>query len=183
MKALSRRRKLVGRTTAPRSVFHHSAFPIPHSIARSRGRGISSRFLLARKRASEYALALKKSTAPQGAKMKNMQATVTNKTMRTKLLNAALAAATLIAIVCTVACGGVQGTYTDTTGAISLVLKSGGNATFTFAGQTGDCTYTSSGSTIALTCPGQAGAVNFTLGSDGTLTGPPDSFFPPMKKK
>jgi hypothetical protein len=102
---------------------------------------------------------------------------------RAKVLNAALAAAVLVAIVCTVACGGVQGTYTDTTGAISLVLKSGGNATFTFAGQSGDCTYTSSGSTVVLTCPGQAGAVNFTVGSDGTLTGPPDSLFPPLKKK
>ena len=100
-----------------------------------------------------------------------------------KLLHAALAAAVLVAVVCTVACGGVQGTYTDTTGAVSLVLKSGGNATFTFAGQSGDCTYTSSGSTVALTCPGQAGAVNFTVGSDGTLSGPPDSFFPPLKKK
>jgi hypothetical protein len=161
-------------------------FATPHfrfRTDRSLAHAIFSRFVLARKRASEYALALKNSTAAQGAEMKTMQPAVTNKTMRTKLLNAVLAAATLVAIACTVACGGVQGTYADTTGAISLVLKSGGNATFTFAGQTGNCTYTSSGSTVALTCPGQAGAVNFTLGSDGTLTGPSDSFFPPLKKK
>jgi len=104
-------------------------------------------------------------------------------TRRTKLLRAALAGTCLIAILCAVACGGVQGTYSDTTGAMVLVLQSGGNATFTFAGQTGNCTYTTSGSTVSLQCPGQAGAVNFTLGSDGTLTGPPDSFFPPLKKK
>ena len=107
---------------------------------------------------------------------------VGHKIARAKRLNAVLAVAALLAIVFTVACGGVQGTYTDTTGAVSLVLKSGGNATFTFAGQSGDCTYTSSGNTVSLTCPGQAGAVNFTVGS-GTLTGPPDSFFPPLKKK
>src|SRR5215469_8113914 len=90
----------------------------------------------------------------------------------------ALAVATSAVAICMVACGGVQGTYADTTGAVSLQLKSGGNATFTFAGQTGNCTYTSSGNTVALTCPGQAGAVNFTVGSDGTLAGPSDSFFP-----
>ncbi len=115
--------------------------------------------------------------------MTTIQTGVDRKMLRSKLLHAALAAAVLVAVVCTVACGGVQGTYTDTTGAVSLVLKSGGNATFTFAGQSGDCTYTSSGSTVTLTCPGQAGAVNFTVGSDGTLSGPPDSFFPPLKKK
>ena len=115
--------------------------------------------------------------------MTTIQIAINKKMLRSKLLNAALAAASLVAIVCTVACGGMQGTYTDTTGAVSLVLKSGGNATFTFAGQSGDCTYTSSGNTVTLTCPGQAGAVNFTAGSDGTLSGPPDSFFPPLKKK
>ena len=115
--------------------------------------------------------------------MITIQSAINRKMLRAKLLNAALAAAVLLAVVCTVACGGVQGTYTDTTGAVSLVLKSGGNATFTFAGQSGDCTYTSSGSTVTLTCPGQAGSVNFTAGSGGTLTGPPDSFFPPLKKK
>lgn len=120
-------------------------------------------------------------------RMTNMTGPMPNhmskKILRAKLLNPFLAGACLIAIVCAAACGGVQGTYSDTIGAMVLVLKSGGNATFTFAGQSGDCTYTTSGSTVALTCPGQAGAVNFTLGSDGTLAGPPDSFFPPMKKK
>ena len=122
-------------------------------------------------------------TTIQSALHKKIGIKTNKKMFRAKFLNVALAAAVLVAIVCTVACGGVQGTYTDTTGAISLVLKSGGNATFTFAGQSGDCTYTSRGSTVVLTCPGQAGAVNFTVGSDGTLTGPPDSLFPPLKKK
>jgi len=112
-----------------------------------------------------------------------MESAIDKKLFRTNLLQAVFTGATLVAILCVAACGGMQGTYTDTTGAVSLVLKSGGNATFTFAGQSGDCTYTSSGKTVTLTCPGQAGAVNFTAGSDGTLSGPPDSFFPPLKKK
>jgi hypothetical protein len=103
--------------------------------------------------------------------------------LRAKFLNAVLVAAGLVAVFSAAGCGGVQGTYSDPTGSMVLALKSGGNATFTFAGQTGNCTYTSSGSTVAVTCPDQPGAINFTLGSDGTLTGPPDSFFPPLKKK
>jgi hypothetical protein len=115
--------------------------------------------------------------------MTKMQTTTNRKWLRSKFLNAAVATVALVAILCIIACGGMQGTYADTTGAVSLVLKSGGNASFTFAGQSMDCTYTSSGSTVTLTCPGQAGSVNFTAGSGGTLTGPPDSFFPPLKKK
>jgi hypothetical protein len=107
---------------------------------------------------------------------------VESKGMRAKLLVALLACATITAVMGLASCGGVSGTYADSTGAMVLVLQSGGNATFTFAGQTGNCTYTSSGSTVNLTCPGQAGAVAFTLAS-GTLTGPSDSFFPPMHKK
>lgn len=103
--------------------------------------------------------------------------------LRTRLLVATFAAASAVAIIFAAGCGGgATGTYADSTGSMVLVLKSGGSATMTFAGQSGDCTYATNGSTVTLTCPGQAGAVNFTL-ADGTLTGPPDSFFPPLKKK
>src|SRR6202030_705211 len=76
-----------------------------------------------------------KPIAAEGAEMTTIQTGVDRKMLRSKLLHAALAAAVLVAVVCTVACSSVQGTYTDTTDAVSLVLKSGGNATFTFAGQ------------------------------------------------
>jgi hypothetical protein len=79
--------------------------------------------------------------------------------------------------------GGVAGTYTAPNGAMTLELKSGGDASVTFAGQTAPCKYTASGSTLTLTCPGQAGAMNFTIQKDGSLAGPPDSFFPPLVKK
>jgi hypothetical protein len=104
-------------------------------------------------------------------------------TLRTKILTGALAATSAVAIIFATACGGgAAGTYSDSTGSMVLVLKSGGSATMTFAGITGDCNYTTSGSTVTLTCQNTPGAINFTL-ADGTLTGPPDSPFPPLKKK
>jgi hypothetical protein len=112
-----------------------------------------------------------------------MKMNTMKKMLRGKILSGAFAASSAVAIVFAAGCGGgVTGTYSDSTGSMVLVLKSGGSATMTFAGQSGDCTYATSGSTLTLTCPGQAGAVNFTV-ADGTLTGPPDSFFPPLKKK
>ena len=79
--------------------------------------------------------------------------------------------------------GGVTGTYTDSTGGIVLVLKSGGQATLTFAGQTGNCTYTANGNNVNLNCQGAANAIALTVQSDGSITGPPDGFMPPLKKK
>jgi hypothetical protein len=79
--------------------------------------------------------------------------------------------------------GGVTGTYSAPNGAMTLELKSGGDASVTFAGQTAPCKYTVSGSTLSLTCHGQSGAMNFTIQKDGSLAGPPDSFFPPLVKK
>jgi hypothetical protein len=96
------------------------------------------------------------------------------------LLAASMAGAILLAAGCG---GGVQGTYADPSGAFVLDLKSGGQATFAFAGQTAACTYVVSGSTVNLTCGGDAGTTTLTLQSDGTLTGPPGTFMPPLKKK
>jgi len=79
--------------------------------------------------------------------------------------------------------GSVSGTYTDPSGAFVLNLKSGGAATFAFAGQQANCTYKSDGKTVNLTCEGQTGALTLTVQSDGSLTGPPGTFMPPLRKK
>jgi hypothetical protein len=79
--------------------------------------------------------------------------------------------------------GGVTGTYAAPNNALTLELKSGGDANITFMGQTAPCKYTVNGSTLSLSCQGQAGNMNFTIQKDGSLAGPPDSFFPPLVKK
>ena len=78
---------------------------------------------------------------------------------------------------------GVKGTYSDTMGAVLLELKSGGSANLTFGGQIADCTYTASGKTINLSCKGDADPTVFTMHDDGSLTGPPGSFMPMLRKQ
>ncbi len=81
-------------------------------------------------------------------------------------------------------CGsGVSGTYTDPHGAITLDIKSGGTATITFMGETAQCTYTVDGKKLALNCKGDAGKMTFNIQDDGSLTGPPGTFMPPLRKK
>lgn len=75
------------------------------------------------------------------------------------------------------------GTYTDTMGAVILELRSGGNARFTFSGDVLDCNYTSSKTTLTLTCKGDTSPTVFTIHDDGSLTGPPGTFMPPLRKQ
>jgi len=102
--------------------------------------------------------------------------------MNSKLLRVSIAT-TLLALWFAGCGGGVQGTYSDQTGAFVLQLNSGGQATFTFAGQSAPCAYTANGNAIALNCQGAAGSVNLTVQSDGSLTGPPGTLMPPLRKK
>jgi hypothetical protein len=82
-----------------------------------------------------------------------------------------------------IACGSkLTGTYSAAGGAIILDLQSGGKATLTFTGETAPCTYTTSGSTVSLSCQGQAGNLALTVQSDGSLAGPPGSFIPLLQK-
>jgi VCBS repeat-containing protein len=76
----------------------------------------------------------------------------------------------------------VQGTYSDPMGAVVLELKSGSSANITFAGQVADCTYSSSSKTIKLTCKGDTDPTILTIHDDGSLTGPPGSFMPMLRK-
>jgi|GEM_PF-898897 len=81
-------------------------------------------------------------------------------------------------------CGSsVQGTYSDPNGAITLELKSGGKAAFTFMGETAQCNYTVDGKKLMLDCKGDPGKVTLTIQDDGSLTGPPGTFMPPLRKR
>ena len=102
-----------------------------------------------------------------------------------KALKVVLAAAVPACIVMALtACGsGPTGTYSDQLGAVLLELKSGGKANFTYMGDVADCTHRTSGSKLTLTCKGEAGTTVFTIHDDGTLTGPPGSFMPPLRKR
>ncbi len=99
--------------------------------------------------------------------------------LRNTFLSAVLVCLTLAAT----ACGSkVQGTYSGAGGAFTLDLQSGGKANLTVAGESAPCTYTVSGKSVSLACPGQAGAVVFTIQNDGSLAGPPGTFIPPLQK-
>jgi len=79
------------------------------------------------------------------------------------------------------ACGSkVRGTYSDANGAFILELRSGGDASFTFAGETQACTYKVDGNRIALDCKGDKTVL--TIHDDGSLTGPPGTFMPALRK-
>lgn len=77
---------------------------------------------------------------------------------------------------------GPSGTYTDANGAVILELRSGGNARFTFSGDVLDCTYTTTKTNLSLTCKGDAKPTLFTIHDDGSLTGPAETFMPPLRK-
>jgi hypothetical protein len=93
----------------------------------------------------------------------------------------------LVALLATVVVQGcssrIQGTYTDSTGAFVLELKSGNSATFAFSGQPAACTYQSAAGRINLKCEGQAANLVLTVHSDGSLTGPPGTVLPTLRKK
>ncbi len=98
-------------------------------------------------------------------------------------LSLVLLLVTLASLAACDGCGSsVQGTYSDPNGAFTLELKSGGNAAFTFMGQTAQCTYTVDGNKLMLDCKGDPGKVTFTIHDDGSLTGPPGTFMPALRK-
>ena len=78
---------------------------------------------------------------------------------------------------------GPKGVYSDANGAVILELRSGGKANFTFMGDVQDCSYKSSSNQLTLTCKGDASTTVFAVHDDGSLTGPPGSFMPPLRKQ
>ena len=78
---------------------------------------------------------------------------------------------------------GPSGVYSDANGAVILELRSGGKANFTFMGEVQDCSYKTGGKQLTLTCKGEAHPTVFAIHDDGSLTGPPGSFMPPLRKQ
>lgn len=99
--------------------------------------------------------------------------------LRRHILFAAIAAAAFVLS----SCGSkVQGTYSDPSGAVTLELRSGGQARFTFMGEEDTCTYIVKDMKVDLACKGPAGNVELTIHDDGSLTGPPGTFMPALRK-
>jgi hypothetical protein len=96
------------------------------------------------------------------------------------LFGLGIACATFSLTACT---SGMKGTYSDSMGAFVLDLKSADKAAFTFAGEMVDCSYTTEGNQLRLDCKGGAGKTIFTIHDDGSLTGPPGSFMPALRKR
>lgn len=98
--------------------------------------------------------------------------------LRTTILSL-VSAASLVLASCK---SSLVGTYTSPNDPVMLELRSGGKAAFTFMGQEASCTYKSSGSQLTLNCPGTMGTMLWTIHDDGSLTGPPGTFVPPLRK-
>jgi len=91
-----------------------------------------------------------------------------------------IACATFALTACT---SGMKGTYSDPMGALVLELKSADKAAFTFAGEVTDCSYSTAGNQLMLACKGDTSKTLFTIHDDGSLTGPPGSFIPALRKR
>ncbi len=108
------------------------------------------------------------------------------KSPKTDGMHRALVTAAILFSLCYTIAGcasGNQGTYTEPGGNYVLVLKSSGKADLTAANVTTPCTYTQTGSTITLTCEDFDDSIILTLHDDGSLTSPPGSLLPTLRKK
>ena len=83
-------------------------------------------------------------------------------------------------ILVTIACGGskFEGTYTNTTGLVTLNLGSGGKVSMTMMGETKTGTYKVDGNRLTLDLQGDK--LEFMINEDGSLNGP--GFIGAMKK-
>jgi len=100
-----------------------------------------------------------------------------------KIRYAALTAVLVSLCFVLAACGkSVTGTYTDAASGFTLELKSGGEATITFMGSSGPCTYTTASNQVTVTCQGSAGGGVFTIQNDGSLAPPAGAPMPVLKK-
>lgn len=91
-----------------------------------------------------------------------------------------------LAAICTLFSGcksSLEGTYSDAMGSTILELRSGGKANFTWMGNVLDCSYKGGGTSLTLTCKDDANPTVFNIHDDGSLTGPPGTFMPPLRKQ
>lgn len=78
---------------------------------------------------------------------------------------------------------GPRGIYSDAMHSVVLELRPRGKASFTFLGDVQDCTYKNGGEHLTLSCKGGVGSTVFAIHDDGSLTGPPGSFMPSLRKQ
>jgi hypothetical protein len=97
-----------------------------------------------------------------------------------KLILIAAIAGSIFSGGCTSCGSGPQGTYSDPVGSFILELRSGGKATFTVMGDAASCTYRVDGNKLMLACKNDK--ATFTMNDDGSLTSPPGTFMPPLRK-
>jgi hypothetical protein len=92
-------------------------------------------------------------------------------TVKTSIQHGIAAAAVALMCFGAAACGsGVSGhTYANNEGMVTIQFQSGGKATTTIGPITELCTYTQSGKQVTLVCANDS--MQFTVGSDGNLTG------------
>jgi hypothetical protein len=90
-----------------------------------------------------------------------------------------------ICLVAQMGCGkSMTGTYSDANGAVILELRSGGSANLTWMGDVENCSYKTGGRQLTLTCKGNPEHETvFNIHDDGSLTGPPGTFMPPLRKQ
>ena len=97
-----------------------------------------------------------------------------------KLILIAAIAGSIFSGGCSSGDSGPQGTYSDPVGSFILELRSGGKATFTVMGDAASCTYRVDGNKLMLACKNDK--TTFTMHDDGSLTGPPETFMPALRK-
>ena len=80
-------------------------------------------------------------------------------------------------------CGGssIVGTYSNANGAVTMDVRSGGNASITMMGESKACTYKVDGDQLTLNCP-EIGPLVLTIHDDGSLTPPAGNFIGALRK-
>ena len=75
------------------------------------------------------------------------------------------------------------GVYSNANSSVVLEIKSGGKASFAFAGEKKDCTYTTDGDkSLTLDC-NMGDKLTFTRQADGSIIGPPGTMIGALTKK
>lgn len=67
---------------------------------------------------------------------------------------------------------GIDGTYTDAMGVTRYTFTSGGKVTIEAMGLSQETRYVREGDTLKVTLPQKGASLDFSVGEDGTLTGP-----------
>ncbi|MEZ5351840.1 MAG: hypothetical protein R2762_04335 [Bryobacteraceae bacterium] len=103
-----------------------------------------------------------------------------------KNLSRILASAQVLALLClacssSAAAGEIKGTYENAQANVSIEFLGDGKAFVSIHGLGGEAKYKVAGSKITLDVDGEITV--FTVNSDGSLSGPPESFFARLKKK